>query len=52
MININNKVNKLLDEESTLLEFKRVYIPKTPADEEILKKAAGDNKLFEELGGR
>lgn len=35
IINVNNKVNRILDEELTDLEFKRVYIPKTPADEEI-----------------
>jgi hypothetical protein len=51
MININNNVNKILDEESTDLQFKRVYIPKTPKDEEIWKKTL-NNKDFKAAGGR
>lgn len=51
MININNKVNKILDEETTNLEFKRVYIPKTPGDDEIWRRT-GNNKDFIAQGGR
>lgn len=51
MININNKVNKILDSETTDLQFKRVYIPKTPADEEIWKRT-GNHKDFIAQGGR
>jgi hypothetical protein len=52
MININNKVNKILDSESRELQFKRVYIPKTPEDEELLLKVKGDHKAFKKEGGK
>lgn len=52
MININNKVNDILDSESRELQFKRVYIPKTPEDEELLLKVKGDHKAFKKEGGK